>query len=78
MREDSRLLRREIGIHEGILTAAVPKIENQVAKESDMVLLDINGSPKASGQRRRIIRTKIPVSIVRIPLTTTPTISENA
>src|SRR4051812_47610453 len=40
-------LRRQIGIHERILTSTIPQIEDEVAQESDMVLLDVDRSTQS-------------------------------
>ena len=46
MLEYSRLLDGEVGIHEGILTTAIPEIQNEVAKKANVVLLDVDSSAK--------------------------------
>jgi len=55
--EDGRALRREVRVHEGILTAAVPEVEDKVAEETDVVLLDIDGRAEARGKGSGIVRT---------------------
>src|SRR5216684_8374089 len=55
--EDSRALRREVGIHKGVLTAAVPEVEDEVSEEADVVLLDIDGRTEAGGERSGIVGT---------------------
>ena len=56
MLEDGRALRREVRIHEGILTAAVPEVENEIAEEADVVLLDVDGRAEARGEGSGIVR----------------------
>lgn len=47
MLEDCGLLSGQVRIHEGILAAAIPQIENEVPKEAYVVLLDINRCAQA-------------------------------
>lgn len=54
--EDRRALRREVGIHKGILTAAVPEVEDEIAEEADVVLFDVDGRAETRGERRGIVR----------------------
>ena len=54
--EDGRALCREVGIHEGILTAAVPEVEYEIAEEANVVLFDIDGRAEARGERGGIVR----------------------
>jgi hypothetical protein len=55
--EDRRALRREVGIHKGVLAAAVPEVEDEVAQETDVVLLDVDGRAQARGERGGIVGT---------------------
>ena len=56
MLEDRRALRREVGVHKGILTAAVPEVEDEIAEEADVVLFDVDGRAEARGERSGIVR----------------------
>ena len=38
-------LRREVVLHEGLLAAAVPQVEAEVAEELDVGVLDVDGGP---------------------------------
>ena len=71
--EDGRALRREVGIHKGILTAAVPEVENEIAEEADVVLFDIDGRAEARGEGSGIVRAvqiKLPALTTQALLTT--------
>ena len=48
IREDVLALRDEVGFGEGVLSAAVPKIECEVAHEFGVAMLDIDRCPKAA------------------------------
>ena len=54
--EDGCSLGGEITVHECILAAAVPQIEDEVPQETNMVLLNVNGSTESRGEGSRIIR----------------------
>jgi hypothetical protein len=56
MLEDCRLLGREIRVHERVLAATIPKVEDEVAEEADMVLFDVYCCAKAGGQGGGIVR----------------------
>ena len=43
MREYSGALRGKIGVHEGVLTTAVPQVEDEVSKKANVVLLNVDG-----------------------------------
>lgn len=49
MLEYRRPLGGEVAIHERILTAAVPKVEDQITKKADMVLFHVDGCTKPCG-----------------------------
>ena len=53
--ENGRALRREVGVHERVLPAAVPEVEDEVAQETDVVLLDVDGRAEARGERGGIV-----------------------
>ena len=53
--EDRRALGREVRVHECVLPAAVPKVEDEVAQETDVVLLDVDGCAEARGERGGIV-----------------------
>lgn len=53
--EDGRALRGEVRVHERVLASAVPEVEDEVAEEPDVVLLDIDGRAKARGERRGVV-----------------------
>ena len=53
--EDGRALRREVRVHERVLPAAVPEVEDEVAQEADVVLLDVDGRAEARGERGGIV-----------------------
>lgn len=53
--KDRRALRREVGVHEGILPAAVPEVEDEVAEEAHVVLLDVDGRAEARGERGGVV-----------------------
>jgi hypothetical protein len=53
--EDSGLLSGEVLLHVRVLPAAVPEVENQVAEETDMVLLDVGGDSQTRCKRCRVI-----------------------
>lgn len=55
MREDGRLLGREVRLHERVLAAAVPEVEDEVPEEADMVLLDVNGHTESGGEGGGIV-----------------------
>ena len=74
MLEDGRALRREVGIHKGILTTAVPEVEDEIAEEADVVLFDIDGRAEARGEGSGIVRAvqiKSPALTTQALLTTT-------
>ena len=54
--EDGRALRREVGIHKGVLAAAVPEVEDEIAEEADVVLFDVDGRAEARGEGSGIVR----------------------
>ena len=51
-----RSLGGKIAVHKRVLTTAVPKVEDQVTEEPDMILFHIDGCTESRGQRRRVIR----------------------
>jgi hypothetical protein len=53
--KDRRALRREVRIHESVLAAAVPEVEDEVAEETDVVLLDVDGRAEARRERGGIV-----------------------
>lgn len=53
--EDSAPLCSEIRVHERVLTSAIPEIQNEVAQKADVILLNIDSSAQASGQRCGVI-----------------------
>jgi hypothetical protein len=53
--EDSGALGGEIRVHEGVLAAAVPEVEYEVAEEADVVLLDVDGCTEAGGERGGVV-----------------------
>ena len=58
MREDDGALRTQVRIHECILATTVPEIEDEVAEEADVVLLDVNRSAETGSEGRRVIGTE--------------------
>ena len=66
--EDDRLLRGEVGVHEGVLPAAVPEVEDEVPEEADVVLFNIDRCAEACGQGGRVIRARFMVMLDRSPL----------
>jgi hypothetical protein len=48
-------LRGEITVHEGILSAAVPQVEDEVPQETNMILLNVNGRTESRGEGSRVI-----------------------
>ena len=44
--EDVVPLRRKVVLHEGLLTAAVPEVEHQVAEQPHVAVLHVNGGPQ--------------------------------
>lgn len=44
--KDGRLLDGQVGIHESVLTATIPEVQDEVAKEADMILFDIDSRTK--------------------------------
>lgn len=55
--EDGGPLRGKIAVHEGVLSAAVPEVEDEVAQESNMVLLDVDCRTQSRGKRRWVVGT---------------------
>lgn len=53
--EDGCTLGSEVAVHEGILPAAIPEVENEVAEETNMVLLDVDGSSETCSRRCGVI-----------------------
>ena len=53
--EDGRALRGEVRVHERVLSSAVPEVENKVAEEPDVVLLDIDGRAEARSERCGVV-----------------------
>ena len=53
--EDRRALRREVRVHERVLPAAVPEVEDEVAQEAHVVLLDVDGRAEARGERGGVV-----------------------
>lgn len=53
--EDSRALGGEVRVHEGVLAAAVPEVEDEVAEEADVVLLDVDGRAETRGERGGVV-----------------------
>lgn len=51
-----RTLGGKIIVHEGILTTAVPKVENQVTKEADVILFHVDSCAEPRRQRCGIVR----------------------
>ena len=43
MGEDGKLLGGKIRVHKRVLTATIPEVENEVAEEANVVLLDVDG-----------------------------------
>jgi hypothetical protein len=54
--EDRRALGGQVRVHERVLTAAVPEVEDEVAQEAHVVLLDVDGRAEARGERGGIVR----------------------
>ena len=55
MLEDGRALRGEVRVHERVLSSAVPEVEDEVAEEPDVVLLDVDGRAEARGKRCGVV-----------------------
>ena len=54
--EDRRALRGEVRVHERVLPAAVPQVEDEIAEEADVVLLDVDGRAEARSERCGVVR----------------------
>ena len=54
--EDRRALGGQVRVHEGVLAAAVPEVEDKVAQEAHVVLLDVDCRAEARGERGGVIR----------------------
>lgn len=54
--KDGGPLGGKIAVHEGILSTAVPKVEDEVAQESNMVLLDVDGGAQAGSEGGGVVR----------------------
>ena len=53
--EDVLSLRREVVLHEGLLAAAVPQVEAEVAEELDVGVLDVDGGAEPAGVPRDVV-----------------------
>jgi len=56
--EDGRALRGEVRVHERVLPAAVPEVEDEISEEADVVLLDVDGRAEARSERCGVVRAK--------------------
>ena len=56
--EDGRALGGQIRVHECVLAAAVPQVEDEISEEADVVLLDVDGRAEAGSERRGIVRAR--------------------
>ena len=56
--EDGRALCGQIRVHECVLAAAVPKVEDKITEEADVVLLNVDGRTKAGSKRCGVVRTR--------------------
>ena len=59
MLEDGRALCGEIGVHERVLPAAIPEVEDEVAEEPDVVLLNVDGRAEARRERSGVVRATL-------------------
>ena len=53
--EDGRALGRQVRVHERVLAAAVPEVEDEVSKKADVVLLDVDGRAEAGSERCGVV-----------------------
>ena len=53
--EDGVLLRLEVVVHEGVLAAAVPQRQDEVAQEADVRVLDAQGRAQAHRVARKVV-----------------------
>ena len=56
--EDGRALGEEVRVHERVLAAAVPGVEDEIAEEADVVLLDVNCRTEAGSERCGVVRAR--------------------
>ena len=54
--EDRSLLYRQVGIHERVLTATVPEVQNEVTKEAKVVLFDVYRCTKTRREGGGLVR----------------------
>ena len=56
--EDGRALGRQVRVHERVLAAAVPEVEDEITKKADVVLLDVDGRAEAGSERCGVVRAR--------------------
>jgi hypothetical protein len=54
--EDRRALGGQVRVHERVLATAVPEVEDEVAQEANVVLLDVDCRAEARGERGGVVR----------------------
>jgi hypothetical protein len=63
--EDGRALRGEVRVHERVLPAAVPEVEDEISEEANVVLLDVDRRAEARSERCGIVRARKWDSFIR-------------
>ena len=58
MLEDGRALGGEVRVHERVLAAAVPEVEDEISEEADVVLLDVDCRAEARSERCGVVRAR--------------------
>jgi len=56
--EDGRALGGEVRVHERVLAAAVPEVEDEISEEADVVLLDVDCRAEARSERCGVVRAR--------------------
>ena len=57
--EKCRALGGQVRVHERVLTAAVPKVEDKIAQETHVVLLEVDCRAEARGDRGGVVRAVV-------------------
>ena len=55
---DGRALGGEVRVHEHVLSAAVPEVEDEISEEADVVLLDVDCRVEARSERCGVVRAR--------------------
>jgi hypothetical protein len=74
MLEYRRSLGCEIRVHERILAATVPEVEDKISQETDVVLLDVDGCSQPRGQRCRVVGTEVGIPTMNVRESKTPSV----